>query len=121
MCLGRIDMARKLSPYDPLKFAMLGVYALNLALMGRTEEAAKIAKQSVAQPNAHYQALAFAAVSHALDGQLRKGAEYFRRVRAASPGYKAPAFFNVYRFRQAEDIARIERAFTDLDAFLSAN
>ena len=30
LCCERIAFARRLSPYDPLKFAMLGVYALNL-------------------------------------------------------------------------------------------
>ena len=120
LCVSRIDMARKLSPYDPLKFAMLGVYALNLALIGRTKEAAKLAKQSVVQPNAHYQVLAFAAVSHALDGQLRKGAEYFRRVRAVSPGYASTNFFSTYKFRQPTDIARIERAFNDLESYLTS-
>ena len=120
LCSSRIDMARKLSPYDPLKFAMLGVYALNLALTGRTEEAAKLAKQSVVQPNAHYQVLAFASISLVLDGQLREGAEYLRRARATAPGYSAPSFFKNFRFRQPADIARIERAFHDLESFLGS-
>ena len=119
LCKSRIDVAKKLSPYDPLKFAMLGVYALNLAMMGRTAEAVEIAVQSVAQPNAHHQALAFAAVSHALDGQLRHGSEYLRRVRAVASDYRARDFFNVYKFKKQADIARIERAFRDMDAFCS--
>lgn len=121
MCVKRIDMARKLSPYDPLKFAMLGVYALNLALMGRTEEAVVIAKQGAAQPNAHYQALAFAALSHALDGQLRTGVGYLRRVRAIVPGYSSGDFFTVFQFRRGNDVDRIKRAFAELEVWAKAN
>jgi len=115
LCQSRIDMARKLSPYDPLKFAMLGVYGLNLALMGRTEEAVVLAKQSVAQPNTHHLSLAFAAICHALDGQIREGARYLRRVRAVAPDYTSHDFFNTFKFRQPDDIARITRAFGYLE------
>ncbi len=118
LCKSRIEMARKLSPYDPLKMAMLGVYGLNLALMGRTEEAVAYASQSVAEPNAHYQVHAFAAVTHALDGQLRKAADYYSRVRAVVPEYTARHFFAVYKFKQAADIARITRAFNDLEPYM---
>ena len=53
LCLDRVGFARRLSPSDPLEFAMLGVYALNLAMMGRTEEAAELSSQSTLRPNAH--------------------------------------------------------------------
>jgi TolB-like protein len=121
LCKSRIDLARKLSPHDPLKMAMLGVYGLNLALMGQTEEAVSYATQSVAQPNAHYQVSAFAAVILALDGQLRKGAEYLGRARAVAPNYTSRDFFAVFKFRQPDDIARIRRAFSDLESFVNAH
>ena len=120
LCKSRIEMARKLSPYDPLKMAMLGVYALNLALMGRAADAVSFAEESVAQPNTHHQVLAFAAVTLALDGQLRKGAEFLRRVRAQTPGYASRDFFAVYKFKQTGDIARITRAFKDLEPYVRA-
>lgn len=121
LCKSRIEMARKLSPYDPLKMAMLGVYGLNLALMGRTEEAVSFATESITQPNAHHQVHAFAAVTHALDGQLRRGADCLRRVRAVSPGYTSQDFFAVYKFKQESDIARIKRAFNDLEPYVKAH
>ena len=68
LCTSRIRIARKLSPYDPLRMAMLGVSGLSLALSGRTREAMNLARQSVAQPNAHHQVLAFAAITCALGG-----------------------------------------------------
>jgi TolB-like protein/DNA-binding winged helix-turn-helix (wHTH) protein len=68
LCLERVGFARRLSPYDPLKFAMLGVSALNLALMGRTADAVELSKRSTLQANAHHLAYAFAAITHALGG-----------------------------------------------------
>jgi len=111
LCRNRIDIARRLSPYDPLKFAMLGVYALNLAMMGQTKEATALAVQSLKQPNAHHQAVAFAAVTHALGGQLDRARAYFCRVRARSPGYDIEDFLAVFPFRKEEDRRRVIRAF----------
>jgi TolB-like protein/Tfp pilus assembly protein PilF len=117
LCKSRIDMARRLSPFDPLMFAMLGVYALNLALMGDTDEAAELARQSVIQPNVHYQSLAYAAVILAIAGQLREGARYMSRARAVVPQYSSKHFFDVFRFKRAADIKTIKRAFADIEAY----
>lgn len=111
MCRDKIELAQRLSPYDPLKFAMLGVYALNLALMGQTEEAAALSVRSTLQPNAHYQAVAFAAVTHALDGQLDRARAFFSRIRAVAPGYDLKDFLAVYPFRRERDINRVSKAF----------
>lgn len=111
LCLEKIGFARRLSPYDPLKFAMLGVYALNLALMGRTEEAAALSLRSTLQPNAHHLALVFAAVTHALDGQLERARAFFSRVRAIAPGYDLEQFLSIFAFRCERDLRRISDAF----------
>ena len=113
-CLNRIDLARRLSPYDPLKFAMLGVYALNLAMMGRTTEAVKLAEESVVQPNAHHVALAFAAITNALDGQINRAREFFRRIRATTPGYDVDDFLAVHAFQKEKDLRRIKNAFREM-------
>ncbi len=114
LCLDRVGFARRLSPSDPLSFAMLGVYALNLALMGRTEEAAELAVQSTHRPNAHYQALAFAAVTHALDGRRDEARAFLERIHADRPGYGFEDFITVYRFQQERDIELIRKAFRDM-------
>ena len=119
LCKSRIEMARRLSPFDPLMFAMLGVYALNLALLGNTAEAAELARQSVIQPNAHYQSFAYAAVVLALDGQLRESAQYMSRARATVPAYSPDQFFAVFRFKHASVVDRIKRAFAEIESFAS--
>jgi TolB-like protein/Tfp pilus assembly protein PilF len=114
LCGERIEFAKRLSPYDPLRFAMLGVSALNLAMTGRTEEAVALSNQSLRQPNAHYQANVFAAVTHALDGQVDRASDLFAKVRRAVPDYDLADFLSVFPFRREKDIRRIRRAFDDM-------
>jgi tetratricopeptide (TPR) repeat protein len=115
LCLDRVGFARRLSPYDPLSFAMLGVYALNLAIMGRTNEAASIALQSTLRPNAHHLALAFAAVTHALDGQTDCARDLLSRTRSVHPGYGLEDFLAVFQFQRENDIALLRGAFAAME------
>lgn len=115
LCLDRVGFASRLSPRDPLKFAMLGVYALNLAMMGRTAEAAELSIQSMQQPNAHYQALAFAAVTHALDGRRKRAREFLQRIQTERPNYGIDEFLSVYRFQRKHDLERLHKAFRDME------
>ena len=46
------DHARRLSPFDPLLFGMLGARAIALVRLGQFEEAATWAVQAAARPNA---------------------------------------------------------------------
>lgn len=121
LCRERIAFARRLSPYDPLKFAMLGVYALNLAMMGDTAGAVPLAVESTQQPNAHHQALAFAAVTHALDGQAERAGGYLARIRGIAPQYDLADFLAVYKFRREVDVARIRRAFDAMRPYARGN
>ena len=68
------DHSRRLSPFDPLLFGMLGARAMALVRLGRFEEAADWAVKAAARPNAHPHILAIAAFSLALCGLARRGA-----------------------------------------------
>ncbi len=114
LCLDKIACARRLSPYDPLKFGMLGVCALNLALMGRTEEAIALSSQSTLQPNAHHLVHVFAALTHALGGDVAEARGYFGRVIATVPNYGIDDFLAVFAFQREQDRAQIEHAFAAL-------
>jgi TolB-like protein/Tfp pilus assembly protein PilF len=116
LCLDRIDVARRLSPYDPLKFAMLGVSALSLALSGKTDEAVERSMQSTLQPHAHWGVLIWAALSHSIAGRRGRAKSFFSRVRAQVPGYDVDDFFTIFRFQQPEHIRLITKAFRDLKA-----
>ena len=63
------DDARRLSPYDPLLFGMLGARAIALVRLGRFEEAAACAVQAASRPNAHAHILALAGALDAAQAQ----------------------------------------------------
>src|SRR3546814_2075406 len=63
------DKARRLSPYDPMSFAMIGVRGFSLALDGRHDEADETLAMAIRQPNANYHLVALAAVGDALAGR----------------------------------------------------
>ena len=109
-CVERIDLAQRLSPFDPLIYGMRGVSAMSLALMGRHEEAVQITTTALRHPDVHYQAQAIAATIYALAGERDLARTAFRKVRAVNPVYDTREFFSVYAFQDGEDIRRITAA-----------
>jgi TolB-like protein len=110
-CLQRVGIARRLSPYDPLKFAMLGVSGLSLALVGRTAEAVQLARQSARSSNAHHHVLAFTAVTLALCGQIDESRSYLRRLHSVVPNYDMVDFLITHPFQLERDRGRVRKAF----------
>ena len=105
------DLARRLSPYDPMGFAMIGVRGFSLALAGRYEEAAAIMALAVRQPNAHYHLVAMAAVCDALAGHEAEARRNLGRLHEASPGYAEKEFLRAFRFQQPAHAQLIGDAF----------
>ena len=116
LCIDSIESALRLSPYDPLLYAMYGVLALNLALMGRTSEAVRLSEESIRQPNAHYQVGSFAALTLALDGQLDRARDYWKGVQRAVPGYDYDRFLSAFPFRREADTRRIRETLAAIEA-----
>jgi TolB-like protein/Flp pilus assembly protein TadD len=112
----QIAEARRLSPLDPLMFAMMGVQGLSMALSGRTREGAELARESLDQPNIHSQVHAFAAVSLSLDHQWDAARQQLRRVRKMQPGYGARHFLENFPFQRSQDVATIRAVFRELNA-----
>src|SRR5690606_26377485 len=82
----------KLSPFDPLLFAMLGARAMALVRLKRFDKAADWAVRAAARPNAHEQILAIAAFSLALAGRLDEARTYLAAIHATRPGYRINDF-----------------------------
>jgi DNA-binding SARP family transcriptional activator/Flp pilus assembly protein TadD len=89
--------SRKLSPFDPLLFAMLGTHALANARLGKYEEAASWALKAVARPNAHTHIVAIAAHCLVLAGRLDEAKIYANRIRSAVPEYDINHFLAAFR------------------------
>lgn len=95
------DDAMDLSPLDPLMYGMLGVRAFSHLVRDQAAEAAEWAERAARAPGAHAFIELIAAVSHAENGDDRKGRKWADSARARSPGLSAPAFFQAFPFRAA--------------------
>lgn len=117
-CLERVDLARRLSPYDPLIYGMLGVSAINLALMGKSDEAKSRATEALSHPDIHYQAHAMTVAIFSVAGDLESATRLLERVKSVKPDYSLDDFFSVYPFQKQDDVRRISRAFGSVERAL---
>jgi DNA-binding SARP family transcriptional activator len=92
------DHARRLSPFDPLLFAMLGSRAISLARLGRYEEAADWAVKAAARPNAHHHIMAIAACTMGLAGRIAEGNTFKAKILERVPDYSMAEFLSAFRY-----------------------
>jgi DNA-binding SARP family transcriptional activator/TolB-like protein len=91
------DVSRRLSPYDPLLFGMLGARTMALVRLGRYDEAAVAGLQAAARPNAHVHIHAIAAFTLALAGSMDDARSAAAGIRKSHPGYTVADFFRAFR------------------------
>lgn len=103
------DRSRRLSPFDPLLFGMLGARAMALLRLGRFAEAAEWAVKASTRPNAHAHILAIAAYSLALAGRLDEARAQLALIRVALPHYGVGDFLTAMKF-SAQDEALFRTA-----------
>jgi DNA-binding SARP family transcriptional activator len=92
------DHSRRLSPFDPLLFGMLGARAMALVRLGRFEEAADWGVKAASRPNAHPHILAIAAYSLALNGSLDQARAWAAALHRTLPRYGIADFLAAFRF-----------------------
>ncbi len=109
------DRARRLSPYDPMSFAMIGLRGFSLALAGEYGAAARHLARSIRLPNAHHNMVAMAAVCDVLAGDVPAARRDLRRLRQARAGYGAREFLRAFPLRKPAHAALVESAFARLD------
>ncbi|MEM1173712.1 MAG: winged helix-turn-helix domain-containing protein [Pseudomonadota bacterium] len=103
--------ALRLSPYDPMRWAMLGLHGFSETLAGNYERGADLLAEAVNQPHAHYQLLAKAIVSSALAGRDSDARRFLDRVHAERPDYGCDDFLRAFAYSQDEHVAMIREAF----------
>jgi DNA-binding SARP family transcriptional activator/TolB-like protein len=91
------DLARALSPMDPLLFAMLASRALALMRLGRYEEAADYGVRSAARPNAHVHIRATAMFCLAMAGRTGEAREYAAAIKRLHGDYRVEDFLQAFR------------------------
>jgi DNA-binding SARP family transcriptional activator/tetratricopeptide (TPR) repeat protein len=92
------DQSRRLSPFDPLLFAMLGARAMALARLGQFDEAAEWAVKAAGRPNAHNHVMAIAAHCLALAGRLTEARAYMAAIHTALPAYGVDDLLTAMQF-----------------------
>lgn len=98
-----LEMAERLSPFDPLLFAMQAARAIRLAVVGRPDEAAAWAAKATLAPNAHFHIHAIAAACLQLAGRRDEAARKVRDVQVMRPGYSLRVFERSFPYKLDRD------------------
>lgn len=106
-----VSLAQRLSPFDPMRFAMMALKAKNLISLGANDEATSMAAQAVEESNAHYHILAIAAHVFAMAGRPQVATEYLTKLRTIRPDYDAAAFLRAFPLFRAEDVEAAKTIF----------
>lgn len=111
-----LDGARRLSPYDPMSYAMLGVKAVNHAMLGNYDNAADLSVRGAALLAFYCQMFpVIAAYCNVLAGRNDTAGKYFADLQASRPGYNSSDYFRAFPHQRDEDVTKITGAFETLD------
>ncbi|UEM24981.1 hypothetical protein JL100_033360 (plasmid) [Skermanella mucosa] len=94
--LEAVELAQRLSPLDPLLFAMLGARALAWLNLGDYAQAAEWGERAARRPNAHVHIHAIAAFCDGLADRHEEARVHARRIRAAAPSYRCGDFLTAF-------------------------
>jgi TolB-like protein/DNA-binding winged helix-turn-helix (wHTH) protein len=109
-----VDLAMRLSPLDPLHYAMVATRGFAHMLAGEDAEAARWAERGARSPGAHVLIAMVAAVAHALRGDATQAASWAANVRERSPELTRAEFFRAFPMKSEPLRARVERALGQL-------
>ncbi|MCJ7453564.1 MAG: winged helix-turn-helix domain-containing protein [Steroidobacteraceae bacterium] len=100
-----VDLAMRLSPLDPLHYAMQGTRAFTHIAVGEDAQAAYWAERAARSPGAHVLIAMIATASHALAGDMARAASWAANVRERNPSLTRDDFFRAFPMK-AEPVRR---------------
>lgn len=103
-----VDLAMRLSPLDPLYYAMQGTRAFGHMVLGEDAAAADWAERAARSPGAHVLIAMIAVVAHGLGGDAKRAAAWAANVRERNPALGAADFFRSFPMRDEVTRARVE-------------
>jgi TolB-like protein/Tfp pilus assembly protein PilF len=109
-----VDLAMRLSPLDPLHYAMLGTRAFTHMDAGEDAEAAAWAERAARAPGAHVLIAMIAAAAHSLAGDLPRATRWADEVRARDPRLGRADFFVSFPMKPEAMRARVSQALARL-------
>lgn len=107
---GHVDLAMRLSPLDPLYYAMLGTRAFTHLAFGEDAAAASWAERAARSPGAHVLIAMIAAAAHGLAGHEALARHWAADVRARDAALGTADFFRSFPMQQEAMRSRVEGA-----------
>ncbi len=100
LAIAESDLAARLSPFDPWRYAMHGVQAVSNLRLGNLDAAATAARSLTSSPNAHVQARGLAVLILAACGKLADASKELRTVRTLRASYGLSDFLGAYHLKE---------------------
>lgn len=105
-----VDLAMRLSPLDPLYYAMLATRAFTHMVMGEDAEAAAWAERAARSPGAHVLIALIAVAAHALGGDEIRAESWAADVRSRNPTLTRSDFFRAFPMMSEATKVRVSHA-----------
>jgi tetratricopeptide (TPR) repeat protein len=105
-----VDLAMRLSPLDPLHYAMLATRGFTHMLRGEDAEAAQWVERGARSPGAHVLIAMVAAAAHTLAGDAERAAHWTANARERNAALTQADFFRAFPMKSDAMRARVERA-----------
>ena len=110
-----VDFAMRLSPLDPLHYAMLATRSFTHMVVNEDVEAAHWAERGARSPGAHVLIAMIAAAAHELAGDTARATFWAANVRERNASLSREAFFRAFPMRPDAMRQRIDQALTRLE------
>jgi TolB-like protein len=94
-----VDLAMRLSPLDPLHYAMRATRAFTHMVLGEDAEAARWAELGARSPGAHVLIAMIASAAHAMNGDHERAAAWAANVRGRNAALSREDFFRAFPMR----------------------
>ena len=107
-------LALRLSPLDPLRYAMLAVRAVSALLAGDAAAASDLAERAAWSPGAHKHIHVIAALATRAAGRTDRAAQWLDRARQLDPLVDGAGFLRSFPFTPSAGRERIEALLRDL-------
>ena len=105
-----VDLAMRLSPIDPLFYAMLGTRSFTHMFLGEDAQAVFWAERAARSPGAHVLIAMIASAAHTLAGDESAAAVWAANVRERNPTLTRDDFFRAFPIKSATVRNRISQA-----------
>jgi hypothetical protein len=109
-----VDLAMRLSPIDPLYYAMMATRGLTHMVMGEDADAADWAERAARSPGAHVLIAMIAAAAQSLKGDSARARWWAANVRERNGTLSRSDFFRAFPMRPDAVRGRVLQALTEL-------